>query len=81
MHILGVGTIAKPERRKPHSGQRAGDQTGAPQGLPERLGIGGQVALAGGGDGDEDDGMAAQIGLANGEQIIGRDGHARLGRS
>jgi hypothetical protein len=63
MGILGVGAVAQAESSKANMRQRSLEQTGAPQGLPEGLSIEGQVALPRGGNGQQDDGMAAEVGL------------------
>lgn len=58
---LWIGSVAQAKRRKPHVMQTARAQSGASEGSPEGLAVGGQLALAGGGDGDQDDVVLQQV--------------------
>ena len=58
---LGIGRVTQAKRGKPHVVETARAEAGTAQGFPEYLAVGGQLALARGGYGDENDRVLQQL--------------------
>jgi hypothetical protein len=71
--LLGVGGVAQSKRSKPHLLQAARAQSSAAQRLPEGLAVCRQVALAGGGDGNQHHRVLEQLLLQRRSEPLARE--------
>jgi hypothetical protein len=78
--LLRIGGVPKPEGCKAHVVQTTWAQTCTAEGSPKYLAVQGQFALAGGGDGDEDDRAQQELTLlpAQGQSALLMPQVARL---